>query len=706
MAASPWSMPALATLLVVAIGLSGGAMRASADECPNQAIRAEQNATSLPECRAYELVTPGAPLGQEGFPARAAVDGGAITYYTTHPSASATASNFIYLARRGPDGWTNGSVGPQNVSGVRFESVCEQNVFFSPDLTANILEAGRFDAGEPARCKRPEEIVPGEPDPYRNVFVQRPGSPTQLVNLTPEGATPANARFQDASTDLSRVVFGEEAQLTPDAPPGYDFYIWNEGTVRLLTVLPDGSPSTGELAEATSRPGALRSGFAPFTGAMSDDGRRVFFYGPEGLYLREDAEQPQSAIVAGHCTEPGRACTTQVDASHGPGPDGGGVFWRATPSGSTVFFTDTSRLTADSTAAPGKPDLYRYETGSGQLTDLTVNAGEAADVLGLSGIGTDGSRVYFVADGALAPGAAPGNCPGTTKAPGSCNLYLLDGSSITFVATLTEEDRLAWQENPEATVPIQKAGRLWANVSPNGRYLAFIAYEPLTGYDNTDAENSSEPDPEIFVYDAGSSGGLTCASCPSGPARYPNLNLGSATNYSPDGGGASWMTHAVLDDGSVFFSSPAPLVPADENESEDVYQYLHGKLSLISPGNLDVDAHFLDASANGEDVFFRTPQALVGADQDEENISLYDARREGGFAEPPAPPPPCTAEDCRGPITAAPVPSPLGVAAPEPLGRPTKPLCRKKRRGRCQKHSARHRAGKKDGRRRHRRAGR
>ena len=36
-----------------------------------------------------------------------------------------------------------------------------------------------------------------------------------------------------------------------------------------------------------------------------------------------------------------------------------------------------------------------------RLRDLTVLAGEPADVLGVSGISSDGDYVYFVADGAL-----------------------------------------------------------------------------------------------------------------------------------------------------------------------------------------------------------------------------------------------------------------------------------------------------------------
>ena len=76
-------------------------------------------------------------------------------------------------------------------------------------------------------------------------------------------------------------------------------------------------------------------------------------------------------------------------------------------------------------------DLYELNLESGKLVDLTPDAqvGEKADVLGtLPGASEDGSYGYFVANGALAPGALPGDCPRvkqTVPEPqDSCNLYV------------------------------------------------------------------------------------------------------------------------------------------------------------------------------------------------------------------------------------------------------------------------------------------
>jgi hypothetical protein len=696
-----WSLAALAALLALAVP----AAEASA-ACPNEVRRVEQGATGLPGCRAFELVTPpGAALGKERI-ARAAAGGGAVTYYTNQPAPDAVTSAYFYLAKRGADGWSTQSVGPQNMGGAQFSAICEQNLFFSPDLSKTVLEAGWFDAFSLARCKRHEPIVPDEPTPYRNVFLHdfAAGS-TELVNLTPAGATPENAKFQDASDDFTRIVFGEESKLTADAPEGFAFYLWHEGALRPVTVLPDGSPAAGALVEATPHRSkgtfVEGSGFAPLTGAVSSDGRRLFFYSGDGLYLRENPEQPQSAVVAGECLEPARACTVQVDASQGPGASGGGVFWRATDDASSVLFSADRKLTADSTAEPGKADLYRYDVDSGELTDLTADGAEPADVRGVVGAAEDGSRVYFVANGALAPGALPGGCNGDFETTGECSLYALQGGTVSFVARLSGKEPAVWQEGFEDATPRTKGNSFWANASPNGEHLAFVSSESLTGYDNFNPVTQSL-DRELFLYSAGA--GLSCVSCPAGPPQDPVLQLASAGNYGPNqGSNASWRRRAVLDDGTVFLTTRNPLASEDADGEEDVYQYREGTPHLLSRGVTTGRSVFLDASADGAEVFFRSHESLVARDRDGGDVSLYVAREGGGFAEPPPPPPACAGEGCRPPSALPPqIPVPVTsgtrAKAPKPCrrARPRPRRCAKPKNRQAGKHG-RGKAGKRRG---------
>lgn len=680
---------AAAALLVTLVILSGSAAPAAAAECPNEARRTEQGAQALPDCRAYELVSPGATIPLDSRPARSSVSGDAFTYRDKQPAPEAATSSYYYLANRGPAGWSIQSIGPQGEAAARFEDECEQDVYFSPDLSHNIDEEGWFSPGS-AHCKRSQEVlVPGEPLLYRNVFVHEiAGDSYQLLNLTPSGVPPANAKFEDASDDFSHIVFGEEAKLTPEAPAGYDYYLWSGGELRLATVLPNGTPAAGQLAEAAGQAGSGINGFAPITGAVSADGRRILFYAGNSLYLRLNADQPQGPTSSG-CIGVTLGCTVQVDRSAGPGVSGGGIFGFASASGGRVFFTDESKLTPDSTASAGKADLYEYDVASEQLTDLTAGGPESADVRGVLGAADDGSRLYFVANGTLAAGATPGTCSGSETAGQACNLYVLDEGTITFIARLPREDRYIWRE--EFPITTRKPGFVWSEVSPNGRYLGLSWIASLTGYDNRNP-SSNFPEREIFLYDA-ESGQLSCASCnPSGARPTNSTSLATSGQYGPTNEmRPNWMTRSVLDDGAVFFSTGEALLEADTNKFEDVYEFEAGKLYLISDGSYPGPSRFLDASASGRDVFFRTAQALVPRDGDSQNVSVYDARGGGGFAEPGPAAPPCAGEDsCRGEIVAGPA-SPA-AATTSPGGEETRPQrhprrCRKQnrhQRRRCQ----------------------
>ena len=90
----------------------------------------------------------------------------------------------------------------------------------------------------------------GEPVGYENLLVRDNATGAfQLVNVTPPGVTPADAHFQAASADLSHVIFTETSPLAEGAQYGVEnLYEWDEGAVRLVSVLPDGTAVTGSLA--------------------------------------------------------------------------------------------------------------------------------------------------------------------------------------------------------------------------------------------------------------------------------------------------------------------------------------------------------------------------------------------------------------------------------------------------------------------------
>ena len=359
-----------------------------------------------------------------------------------------------------------------------------------------------------------------------------------------------------------------------------------------------------------------------------------------------------------------------------------------------MFFTDTARLSEESTQEPSgeeaPADLYEFELTSapgeplrGRLSDLTAGAvTDSADVLNLiPGASEDGSYVYFVANGVLAPGATPGECvrhvEGEAPAPlpgATCNLYVSEpdpehpGQRETkFIAALSYQDAADWAAGN--TLGSEDAEHnlsgLTADVSPNGQYLAFMSQQSLTGYDNRDA-TSGQPDEEVYLYDAQAAvwcaGRATPLSEGDGFKRpqgvfdtelvgeglgllvdrpetwHEHWLAGSIPGWTSDITGAQpyalYQPRYLSNSGRLFFDSPDDLVPAATNGKEDVYEYepegvgscrfSSGCIGLISSGTSNRESAFLDASENGDDVFFLTAAQLVPAD-DDQAFDIYDA---------------------------------------------------------------------------------
>jgi hypothetical protein len=385
------------------------------------------------------------------------------------------------------------------------------------------------------------------------------------IRTNSEGGSPGVVQAMaalEASPDLSHVVIASGVALAPNGPTPPTcrvegllpscLYEWSAGQLQLVSVLPSGEPETAHPVELGRNPKALerQAGGFNLRHAISTDGSRVVWTSEETiqngvqglghLYLTDTAKQPAESI--------------QLDlptAGAIEGEAGQALYQLANSDDSKIFFTDTQRLTPDSTAAPEKlgieasppqPDLYECEVvetagkPACNLHDLTVdhNAGESAAVQGsVLGVSDDGSYVYLVADGVLGngteEGAAPGNCKsfrsGAPVPPAgtTCNLYVLHESSgswtTKFIARLSSEDAPDWL-NPNH-VPAALVNQT-SRVSPSGNFLAFMSDRSLTGYDNTDVneETGRHADEEVFVYDATSSSTpLRCASCDPSGAR-------------------------------------------------------------------------------------------------------------------------------------------------------------------------------------------
>jgi DNA-binding beta-propeller fold protein YncE len=200
-------------------------------------------------------------------------------------------------------------------------------------------------------------------------------------------------------------------------------------------------------------------------------------------------------------------------------------------------------------------------------------------------------------------------------------------AELGLVPTLWTPDHTPAIENALEDAEVHRSTDF--QISPDGRYAAFGAYDPLTGHPNPFERE------QIYRYDADAET-VECASCaPSGAAARNDTSL------SPHG-------LNLTDDGRVFFTSGESLALRDTNGRLDVYEWSGGAPGLISTGLGAEDSRLLTASADGRDAFFFTRDKLVGDDANGGAVRIYDAREGGNFFIDP-PRQPCAASDeCHG----------------------------------------------------------
>jgi len=660
--------------------------------------------TSLPDGRAWEMVSPleknGGGIGgiergggvrtiegdNGGGVVQASLDGQGITYVSTiafgDPKGAPIGSQYVAV-RNTLTGWSTQNITTStNNQAYVIGGAGTPYLAFSSDLSSGLVFGGSRDKFG-ARPVESPPLAPGAPAGYENYYLAEiPGGALQPVLTATPSVSPEefSLEFLGATPDLNHVVLRSPAALGGGAveePGQLNLYVWDRTTGQLqpVNVLPNGVPTPEHPLFLGTGDGGAK--------AISDDGSRVVWTEGSNLYVRINAGRPQSPInEAGNCSVPADACTVQADA-----PAGGGAFATASSDDRKVFFADRGKLTAESTQgseAGSYGDLYKFEPeapAGSRLVDLTIDHTDSAGpgVQGVLGASEDGSYLYFVANGVLAPGAAPGNCRNTGSPDATCNLYLWHEGwqKPKFIATLSGNDETGFGNNgPGLAFDWDfNVGVRTARVSRDGRRVVFLSERSLTGYDNTVSTGShcgkfsgGEPLPkalceEVFMYEAtpdeATPGILTCLSCnptgarPTGPSGIPpgtDTSLGTGSYQS-----------RLLSEGTsgsrVFFDSADALVPQDTNNHEDVYEYENGHIYLISDGQSASGASFVDASLDGNDVFFVTRAQLAGQDTDQ-LIDLYDARaphqpgEKVGF--PVAKSTVCEGEDCRAPGSASP----------------------------------------------------
>lgn len=585
--------------------------------CPNEVLRTGFSA-GLPDCRAYELVTPPdtngrSPVGTGEFgiyfpTLLASPDGDRATFRVEGGSlpGSEGAGPFNgenYLARRGPDGWSSELAGPSGT-----DALAPQPGGASPD------QEHSFWSGE----------IPGELTliPY----IRYPDGHSEPVGRGSLGTDP-RVEAELIAPDGSHVIFATNlnspqppVQLEPDAPP--------TGTAAVYDRTADEVTHVVSLLPGNVTPAAGQN--AIYVGA-SYDGRGIAFEIGGTLYLRQDNQTTY---------EVGKGVTFAGIA------EGGG----------RIFYLQSG-------------NLYALDTATG--TRIAFSKGGSTTPVNVS---ADGSSAYFVSPNVLSGKASNPN--GAVAQAGKENLYLSREGAISFVGTVAPEDV---EGEPLGNGEVLGLGRWVAalnqgrpgldpsRTSGDGSVILFEASVPLTGYD-------PESHVEIFRYDANAPS-LTCLSCnPTGAPADSDASLQTVLRQFGESSTIlstfARIPNLRADGDRAFFQSFEALVPADVDGHQDVYEWEAqgigsctqpgGCIYLISSPSSARDEHLFGASSSGDDVFFLSSGILLGVDSDE-TPSIYDARVDGGFPE--AETPACQGEGCRGALAPPPaLPSPATPA--------------------------------------------
>jgi hypothetical protein len=691
-------LPAMSTLLLATVAAGMHQPLALATGCPNEALRARQlHALELPDCRAYEQVS---PVDKNGVNAvgglgvvQASPDGASVTYASESPFPQATGSQGgapFYLGARAlsPEGWSTFGLTPPTEPGP------------VNDEHENFISGSTEDLTRTVVVEEEQALAPGATPGKPNAYV-RDNATGAYQLLAGSLAQPPLVYFADATPGGAHIIFETRDELSVSSGPKpalgvTNLYEWDEAKapderVSVVGVLP--ASEGGEAPTGGSRAGGGgATSNAPTQNTLSRDGSRAFFTdaGTGRIYMRMPQAKPAATIPI----------------STGP------ASWQATtPSGSFAFYTEGSelyRFNVDGFQKSKKPEPEALIEAREQIT----SGAKGVDTLGVS---TDGAYAYFLAPGVLASNKreytnTKGEAALEEAVEGERNLYQWHEGEVSpvFVAGLAngkgaEDER--------------------ARVTPDGKTIIFVSAVPLTGYATASECQVGPAGPcnELFRYtDTATSRRLSCVSC--NPTHViANLEpfltkQDPALTVLPHQLVHSFLPHNLSDDGTrVFFETEEALVPQDENHQSDVYEWeaegagpctfasatfekgSGGCLYLISTGQSGQTSYFGDASSDGSNVFFFTVQSLVSQDQDD-NQDIYDAHASGGIAaQNPLPPQPsCTGDACRGTAETPPVfggvPASSSLSGPGnlvphlPLGPPPAKKCvkgKKPSHGKC-----------------------
>ncbi len=621
-------------------------------QCPNESFRSGPSA-NLPDCRAYEQVTPhdkegavepftyGLEIAGQG--AGIGEDGEHLLLYSlfTFWGRAKSGSTGPYLFSRAQGGgWAMTAATTQPEAGPNLYAP----ELFSPDLTSFAFSAA-WDTG----ANESGAVVES---PGVEFKLGSPGGPyTSAVSVPRKQLGPEEGfGWVAASDDFSKLILASEdrtlAGRSTKTVDGLDLYEYSSSSGQLRQANVTGSAPGATIGTCGAKivEGAAESadqdGSTSSRHAVSVDGSRVFF----------------EAVPGSECSKP-KHLFVRVDGAEtlDLGPY---VFLAANAEGSEVLLKSESG------------EILLYDTATASTKPVLP----AADEVGGEFVSQDFSTMYFFSGGQLEREATPGG--------GLYREDLASGAGPSFIAPVS--------------------GFRLQNVSPDGRYIYFEA-EGVGSLPGSAATSGAPPfDRQVFLYGSVENV-VECVSCASSydpEPKGPSATAGDFTARIRDRNESPAESLLSANGDYAFFSTTSALLPQDINEellappradgaensgdlftttSSDVYEWrrdgvdgcahLQGCIGLISSGGTGGLVLLLGSADDGRDVFFTT-RSQLGPNDNDGAIDVYDARIDGGEPSLPARPVECEGDACSTPAGPPNDQTPSSFAFHGPAGAP------------------------------------
>jgi hypothetical protein len=437
-------------------------------------------------------------------------------------------------------------------------------------------------------------------------------------------AVAAPAEFAGASADGERVFFTSAGNLVQGDT--------DNGFVDVYERFYDGAPGIESLVtrEISTGPTGGNDSHDVTFNAVSSDGTKVFFSTAESL-VEEDHDH--SRDVYQRNTENGET-TLLSGGSSDCAPCGDAelpvTFVGAAKTGSDVFFTTTEGLVEGD--QDGSSDVYVREADA--AAPVLVTPGGAAPATFL-GAGPAGAKVVFETSDQLAAAdedseadiyerdlsagttqlvSLGGTCPVPLTAEECAPVYhaTTQGGSVVFEtkARLTGEDHdksqdvYRWSPLTGTVALVSTGSEGEEGEGEHDAVFAGTAGEGTTVYFETaERLSASDEDSASDLYER--TGGSTSL-ISTGEADLP-----------------ATFNWASADGSAVLFSTEESLQGSDLGAKVDVYERKGAGVELASAGSSEFDSTFAGSSGDGSHVFFVTPQPLDPADEDT-NPDIYE----------------------------------------------------------------------------------